>query len=173
MARVILGKYKGIEVPVGLTGKEKEEYVIQKIVEKSTVKVPEANINDRARRMAEEYALRLSQQGLSIEQYYEVAHTDEKALVNQMKELAKKHLKGQMVLETIARKEGITATNEDYEKEIENMTIRYPLGQDEIRSLMSGSEEVRLRNEIAVKKAMDFVVEHAVTAVSNKEPITG
>ena len=98
MARVILGKYIGVKVPEGLTGKEKEEHVIADILSRSTVKVSERDINERARRMAEEYALRLTQQGLSIEQYYAASRTNEKELVNRMKELAKKQLKGRRIL---------------------------------------------------------------------------
>lgn len=161
MAKVILGKYKGIQVPKDLTDKEKEEYMLGEILKNSTVKVPESEIQERARRMAEEYALRLTQQGLSIEQYYASSKTDEKALVNKMKELAKKHLKGRMLLQAIAQKEGIEATKEDYDKEIERLTIRYPLGREEVKKIMQGEEEKRLRDEIVVKKAMDFLMEHA------------
>lgn len=160
MARVILGKYIGVKVPEGLTGKEKEEHVIADILSRSTVKVSERDINERARRMAEEYALRLTQQGLSIEQYYAASHTNEKELVNRMKELAKKQLKGRMLLTAIAKKEGIAATEEDFDREIEKLTIRYPLGREEVKRVIQGEEAKRLRDEIAVKKAMDFILEH-------------
>ena len=118
MAKVILGRYKGIRVPQNLTDKEKEDYVIEEILVHSTVKVSEKEVTERARRMAEEYALRLTQQGLSIEQYYGASNTDEKALVSKMKELAKKQLRKRMLLEEIAEKEGITATEEELDREI-------------------------------------------------------
>ena len=160
MVRVILGKYIGVKVPEGLTGKEKEEYMIADILSRSTVKVSERDINERARRMAEEYALRLTQQGLSIEQYYAASRTNEKELVNRMKELAKKQLKGRMILAAIAKKEGIAATEEDFDREIEKLTVRYPLGREEVKRVIQGEEAKRLRDEIAVKKAMDFIMEH-------------
>ena len=159
MAKVILGRYKGIRVPQNLTDKEKEDYVIEEILVHSTVKVSEKEVTERARRMAEEYALRLTQQGLSIEQYYGASNTDEKALVSKMKELAKKQLRKRMLLEEIAEKEGITATEEELEKKKKKLTIRYPLGKEEIKKVMQGEEEVRLRNEIVIKKAVDFLVE--------------
>lgn len=107
MARVILGKYKGIEVPAWLTRKEKQDYIIRTIVKMSTVKVPESEVDDQAHRMVEKCAAQLAQRGLSIEQYYQVADTDETVFVNQMKVLAENHLKERMVLEAIAREEGI------------------------------------------------------------------
>ena len=64
-----------------------------------------------------------------------------------------------MLLEEIAEKEGITATEEELDREIEKLTIRYPLGKEEIKKVMQGEEEVRLRNEIVIKKAVDFLVE--------------
>ena len=160
MVRVFLCKYIGVKVPEGLTGKEKEEYMIADILSRSTVKVSERDINERARRMAEEYALRLTQQGLSIEQYYAASRTNEKELVNRMKELAKKQLKGRMLLAAIAKKEGIAATEEDFDREIEKLTVRYPLGREEVKRVIQGEEAKRLRDEIAVKKAMDFIMEH-------------
>lgn len=161
MAKVILGRYKGIRVPKDLPEKEKENYIIEEILSHSTVKVPEKEITERARRMAEEYALRLTQQGLSIEQYYEASNTDEKALVSKLKEQAKRQLKGRLLLEAIARKEEITATDEEFDQEIEKLTIRYPLGREEIRKIIQGEEEIRLRGEIVIKKAMDFLMKQA------------
>lgn len=161
MAKVILGRYKGIRIPRDLANEKKEGYVIGEILSHSTVKVSEKEVTKRAGRMAEEYALRLTQQGLSIEQYYAASNTDEKALVSKMKELAREQLKKRMLLEAIARKEGITATEEEFDEEIEKLTIRYPLGRDEIKKVIQGEEETRLRNEIAIKKAVDFLMEQA------------
>ena len=66
MKDVVLGQYKGIEFPAQLKGREKEDYLMKILVESSKAKVSESSVNERAKRMTEEYALRLTQQGLSI-----------------------------------------------------------------------------------------------------------
>ena len=60
---------------------------------------------------------------------YEVSGQDREIL----RELAKKQLKGRMLLAAIAKKEGIAATEEDFDREIEKLTIRYPLGREEVK----------------------------------------
>ena len=166
MKDIVLGQYKGVETPAQMDKKEKEDYLINTLVDSSKVKVSETSVNDRAKRMAEEYALRLNQQGLSIEQYYEASKTDEKALVKKMQEIAKSQLKGKMILEAIAEKENITVTQQDVDTEIKKLTMRYPLDEKKIREIMQGAEERRLKKDILTRKAMDFVSEHAVEAAT-------
>lgn len=164
MKDIVLGQYKGVETPAQMDKKEKEDYLINTLVDSSKVKVSETSVNDRAKRMTEEYALRLNQQGLSIEQYYQASNTDEKALVKKMQEIAGRQLKGRMILEAIAEKENITVTEQDVDNEIKKLTMRYPVGEKKIREIMRGAEEQRLKNDILARKAMDYVLEHAVEA---------
>lgn len=166
MKDVVLGQYKGIEFPAQLKGREKEDYLMKILVESSKAKVSESSVNERAKMMTEEYALRLTQQGLSIEQYYEASKTDEKALVKKMQGIAKSQLKGKMILEAIAEKENITVTQQDVDTEIKKLTMRYPLDEKKIREIMKGAEERRLKKDILTRKAMDFVSEHAVEAAT-------
>lgn len=164
MNEVILGQYIGVKIPKGLKGKERQDYVVRSIVERSKVEISEDSVKERARSMAEEYALRLSQQGLSIEQYYNSAGTDEKALLEKMQGISRKHLEGRAVLEAVAKKEKIKVTEEEYDREIGNLSIRYLLNKSEVKKVISGKEERRLRNDIMVKKALDFVLENAIGA---------
>ena len=164
MKDIVLGQYKGVETPAQMDKKEKEDYLINTLVDSSKVKVSETSVNDRAKRMAEEYALRLNQQGLSIEQYYQASNTDEKALVKKMQEIAERQLKGRKILEAIAEAESITVTEQEVDQEIKKLTIRYPVDEKKIKEIMRGAEEQRLRNDFLVRKAMDYVSEHAVEA---------
>lgn len=160
MNEVVLGQYIGIPVPAKITGKEREDYVVDAIVKASQVRVPEDVVIERAKSMVEEYGVRLNQQGLSIEAYYKSANTDEKALIKKMRGIARNHLKGRAVLEAIAKKEKIVATEEEYDRELEKLSVRYLISTAEVRKIMQGREADRLRNDIVVKKALDFVLEN-------------
>lgn len=160
MSEVLLGEYKNISVPGNLMGKEKIDFVLRTVVEGSSVEVSEDEVLKRAESMVEEYAIRLNQQGLSIESYYKSANTDEKALLEKMSGIARKHLEEKAVLEAIAKKQQIEATQEEYEREIEKLGMRYMLGKAEIMKIMQGKEKQRLMNDIVMKKTLDYVLDH-------------
>lgn len=160
MEKVILGQYIGVKVPAELTEKARQDYVVRSIVEQSEVIVSEKSVKERAESMIEEYALRLNQQGLSIEQYFESAKTDEKALLKKMQAISKRQLEGRAVLEAIAKKQKIHVTEKEYDQEIEKLSIRYLMSKVEIKKVMKGREEMRLRNDIMIKKALDFVMDN-------------
>lgn len=162
MKEVVLGKYIGVQVPAKLQEKERDDYLVQEILKDSEVEVPKEMALERAKGMLEDYDLRLSQQGLSLQQYYAASKSDEKALVEKLTKIAERQLKGRLLLIAIARQENITVSEADVEAEIEKMTIRYPIGKEEIRKIMKGKEEMRLREQIKIKKALDYVKERAV-----------
>ena len=49
--------------------REKEDAVIEKIIENATMEIPEQMVNAQTRQMTQEFAQRLQSQGLSLEQY--------------------------------------------------------------------------------------------------------
>ncbi len=57
--------------------------------------------------------------------------------------------------------EHIEATDEDLEKEIENMASMYQMEADKLKELMGDEEKEQIRMDIAVQKAVDLVVSAA------------
>ena len=49
----------------------KEDEAIQKIIDKSKMEIPEAMIDTQVNQMAQDFAQRIQQQGLSMEQYFQ------------------------------------------------------------------------------------------------------
>ncbi|MEG0794102.1 MAG: hypothetical protein RR399_09855 [Lachnospiraceae bacterium] len=156
-----LGQYKKIEVS-GKNSKEKEEEAIRTIITNSKIMVSEDKILKVAAKMAEEFAKRLSQQGLSLGQYYSITLSDAEQLLKQMMPVAQKRVEGQIVLEAIAREEGLEATEDEYNKEISRLSDLYLVSQKEIKNLVAGEEETQIRTDIAIHKALKFVMESAV-----------
>ncbi len=162
MARVVVGPYKGLKVPKNLEGKEREDFLVDLIISKSSVKIPKSIIEDRTKAMAEMYALRLSQSGTSIEKYYEDCNTSEAEMVSNFRKRAKRQLEGRAVLAEIARKENLHATEEEVDHQLDNISKQYLASIEEVRMVIKGEEEERLREEIAVEKAIHFVMEQAI-----------
>ena len=58
--------------------------------------------------------------------------------------------------------EKIEATQEDIEKEIENMAKMYQMEADKLKELVGEEEKKQIALDMAVQKAVEFVVDAAV-----------
>ena len=57
--------------------------------------------------------------------------------------------------------EHIEVSDEDFEKEIENMASMYQMEAEKLKEIMGDAEKEQVRMDIAVQKAVDFVVDAA------------
>lgn len=141
--------------------REKENAVVEKIVEGSKMDVPEAMVQTEVRRMAEDFAQRLSAQGMSIEQYFQYTGLTADKLFDDMKPEAERRIKNRLVLEAVVKAENITVSDEDYEEEVKKMADMYKMDVDKIKELMDAESSEQMRKDIAVEKAVKFVVDAA------------
>ncbi len=141
---------------------EKEDAVIDAIINDSDIELPEAMIETQQRQMVDEFAQRIQMQGLSLEQYYQFTGSSYEMLVEQVRPQAEKRIKSRLVLESVAAKENIEASEEDYAKEIEKMAEMYQMETDKVKEMITESGKKNVMEDIAVQKAIEFVVENAV-----------
>ena len=137
--------------------KAKEDLAAKEIVKRSQIQTSEEEVTARAVQMMEAYALRLQQQGLSIEGYYRTKKTNEQELLEQMKEKARKQIQARMVLAAVAQSENLEATVEEYDREVHKLAVRYLMSKEQVNKILQGEEGQRIRQEIAVEKAAKFL----------------
>ena len=135
----------------------KEDAVLDKIIENSTMEIPKAMIDEQKMQMAEDYAQRLQYQGLSIEQYFKFTGMTADKFLEEMEPRAVKSIKTRLVLEAIAKAENLAATDEEVEKEFDDMAARYSMEKDKIKEIVQGKELDNMKADIACKKAVDLV----------------
>lgn len=139
----------------------KEDAVIEKIIEGAKMEIPEPMIDSQVRQMAEDFARRLSTQGLSLEQYFQYTGLTAEMLVEQMKPQALKRIQSRLVLEAVAERENFEVTEEEIEKEVTDMAAAYQMEADKLKELLTDSDKNNMKKDIQVKKAIDFVTENA------------
>ena len=83
-------------------------------------------------------------------------------MLEELKPQALKRIQSRLVLEAVVAAENIEASEEDFDKEIENMAEMYNMEADKLRDLVGEDEKEQIRMDIAVQKAVDFVVEASV-----------
>jgi trigger factor len=141
---------------------KKQEEIIAKIVADSKMDIPQAMIDTQVSRMAEDFAQRLQQQGLSLEMYFKYTGLTAEKVVEDMKPEAEKRIKNSLVLEAITKAENIQVSDEEFEAELAKMAEAYKMEVAQIKEFMGEKEATQMRDDVAIQKAVDFVVENAV-----------
>lgn len=141
---------------------EKENKVIEKAVANAKVELPAPMVDEQVSQMVNEFASRLQQQGLSIDQYMKMTGMQPQMLMDQMRPEAETRIKTRLVLEAVAAAEKLKATAKDIDKEIEKMAEMYNMEVDKIKEMLGDAEKEQISQDIAVQKAVDFLVKEAV-----------
>ena len=142
--------------------KQKETEAIEKIVADSKMDIPQAMIDTQVTRMAEDFAQRLQQQGLSLEMYFKYTGLTAEKILDDMKPEAVKRIQNSLVLEAVAKAENIQVSDDEFNAELSKMAEMYKMEVDKIKEFMGESEEKQMRDDIAIQKAVDLIVSSAV-----------
>lgn len=140
----------------------KEMAVIDAIIEKATMDIPEAMVATTQRQMMDEFAQRIQMQGLSFEQYLQFTGMTVDAMSEQIKPQAMKRIQSRLVLEAIVKAEGIEATDAEFEEEVTKMAEAYKLELDKAKDMIGEQGKAEIMKDLAVTKAAKFVVENCV-----------
>ena len=95
-----------------------ENKLVAQVVEGMEANIPEAMYETRVDDMVNDFANRLSQQGLSIELYLQYTQMDMASFRKTFREQAEEQVKIRLALEAVVKAENITASDEEYEQEL-------------------------------------------------------
>ena len=131
-----------------------EEALIAKVSEDAEVEIPEVMIENEINRLFRNFENQMSQSGFTAKQYYEATGQTEADLKNMLKPDAQHNVKTMLVLEAVVKQEGIEVTEEDINKEYENMSKTYGMDVDRIKQIVSADN---IRYDLAQQKAVDLI----------------
>ena len=134
-----------------------EEHYIDDLLEaaaKNTkIDIPDAMIKEEQDRMLKQYEENLMMQGVTLKQFYEFTKSDETALREQMKEEATKRVTYRLMLEEIAKAEKIEVSEEEANKEAEELANRYSMTKEELIKNFGGLDMIIY--DAKMKKAIE------------------
>lgn len=140
----------------------KEDKVVETIVENATMEIPDAMLATQQAQMADEFAQRLSYQGLQLDQYFQFTGLNRETFLEQMKPQALKRIQTRLVLEAVVKAENIEATEADLDEELTKMAEMYQMEVDQLKGFLGDGEKEQMMKDIAVQKAVTFVTDSAV-----------
>ncbi|MCI6017688.1 MAG: trigger factor [Clostridiales bacterium] len=143
---------------------EKQQKVMDKIIENATIEIPDPMVDTQAENMVDEYAQRLAYQGLSLEQYFQFTGLDAEKLKEQLKPQALKNIQSRLVLEAVIKAENIEVSDEDVQAEIDKMKEAYKMDDETMAKYVTDDLKANIKDDLAAQKAVDFVTDAAVEA---------
>lgn len=136
------------------------------------IDMPEAMINSEADEMVNNFARQLQAQGMSIDQYMQYTGADLDGLRAQVRPQAMMNLRNRLTMEKIAEVENIGVSDEELDKEFENMAKTYNMEVEKIKEIMGDEEKAQMKKDLQVQKAIDFVADNAIEVEKTEEEKT-
>ncbi len=132
-------------------------------VERTTVSVPPAMIDEQAHRLFHDLEEEIGERGLTMESYLTVLEKTKEEVEEELRPRAEHVIKRRLVIEAIIEAEGLEATDDEVRERIK--ADAEILGRDASQLVLevqkSGRHE-QLREELLMAKAIDLVAESAV-----------
>ena len=145
-----------------------ENDLMDQVITNMKADIPDAMVDSRIDELVQDFEYRISQQGLKLADYLKYMGMNIEQFRAQFKEQADKQVKMRLAMEAIVAKEGITASDEEFEEEVKRIADAYKMEADKVKSIVDAAA---VKADLAINKAIDFVKEKAnvVTAEPKEE----
>lgn len=140
--------------------KEYEDAIVNAVVENATIEVPAVMIEKEINTMVKNLETRLSQQGLTLEQYFQFTGTDATKMREFMKENAERKVRTDLVLEAVEVAEKIEASEEEIRTRAEEVAKMYAADDAGMVDLLVKNQKVALEVDVKTGKTIDFLLEN-------------
>lgn len=136
-------------------GKEKKEnQAVEQAVANAEIDLPAPMVDLQAKQMADDFARRIMQQGMSVEQYFQFTGLNEEKMMEELKPQAEKRIRTRLVLEAIVAAENIEVSDERLDEELQKMADSYQMEVEKLKEFMGENEKKQMKEDIAVQDAV-------------------
>ena len=134
--------------------------------------VPEAMVSAEMEHRLQDLAMRLQAQGMDFDSYMAASGQDQEGMVAELRDAAVMATKADLALRGIAEAEGLDATDEDLDEELEKLAERVEQTPAEVRlALEEGDQIPAVRSDLRKRKALDWLVEHVQIVDEDGTPV--
>lgn len=141
---------------------KKEDQAVEQAIENAEMDIPRPMIDLQVRQMADDFARRIQQQGLTVEQYFQFTGLTQEKMMEEFEPQAVKRIKTRLVLEAIVKAENIEVSDERLDEEIQKMADAYQMEFDKLKEYMGEAEAAQMKEDIAVQEAVTLITDASV-----------
>lgn len=150
-----------------------EEEIMNRLIHTSDVEIPELMLKDKVEDTYRDYSARLEQQGISVQQYLQMVNQTVDDLKKEIEPIALKDLKRRLILEAVGKAENIEITDDDVEKEIEQMAEAYSIKPEDIKKVISPEGMAGMKDDILIARAADFIYDNGAPYEGEQKDVEG
>lgn len=153
---------KQLEENVEISNKnEKYNRAIKCLIEYLEVEIPEVVIENQIDHELHDFEHRLAQMGMNLDTYYQITQSEEKAVREELRPQAIARVESDFALQALAEAEGLTASEEEIDKELRNLAEQYKTEDvDKFVEDFKAEEDLGpIENFIITNKSLDKAVE--------------
>ena len=141
---------------------KKEDQAVEQAVANAEIDIPEPMIDLQTKQMADDFARRIMQQGMSLEQYFQFTGLSEEKMMEEFRPQAEKRIRTRLVLEAVAAAENIEVSDERLDEELKKMADSYQMEVEKLKEFMGDNEKQQMKEDIAVQEAVTLIADAAV-----------
>ena len=131
------------------------EDLLETVGKNVDVDIPEAMVEDEVDRLMGRFAEQMKMQGISLDLYYQFTGSTEKDLRAQMETEAFKNVLYRLMLEEISKLEKVEVTDDEAEKNAQELAEKYNMSKDDFLNEFGGIELIKY--DLVVKKTIDLL----------------
>lgn len=146
-----------------------KDALLEAVLNKNEFDIPKVMVSDEIDRIIREMEQQLSYQGLDIDTYIGYIGKTRNDLREDAKEDARKRVGTRIMIQNIIRQEGLVATQEDIDKEIEEFAKQYGQTVEQCKKMLGEGSEHYFKADAEVKKAIDLMFSKAVIVEPKEE----
>ncbi len=143
------------------TKTETENAVIDKVCENAEVDMPKAMVDAQIDNMVQDFAQRLSYQGMNLDMYMQYTGSTPETFKEGFRPQAEKQAKTMLVLEAVMKAENLDVTDEEVNDKIAEMAKMYNMELDKLAELITDAEKENIANDVKMSKTVDMLVNNA------------
>ncbi len=147
-----------------------EEFLIEKVTESSAVDPPKALVDRQIDRMIGDLENYLRHQGMEFDQFIQLSGKSKDELREERREEAEKITRANLVLDAIAKKEGIIIEDSELDTKIEEIAKSYNDDPKRIKEILEKQGRLPvMQEELRIRRAIDLMVDEAKVKKVKKE----
>ena len=134
--------------------------IVTKVVDNASIEIPDVMVNERIKVLVDDLSRNLTQQGMTIEQYYQYTSSSEEIMQERLRPQAVESVKTDLVLEAIAKAEGIEVTEDEVNEEIKKLGEQYKQDAQLLKQTLIARGELGFyKQSLISEKTVNFLVE--------------
>ena len=135
-----------------------EDDLMGKVADGITCDVPDAMVEEQAKRFVENLKLQIQQQGFPYEQYLKLTNMTEEDLLGQAQEPALRQVKLGLAMDAIAKAENVEVSEEEINAEYDKMAEQYGMKAEDLKKYITADS---IRGQLTNQKVVKIVVDSA------------